>query len=346
LEIPNRARRIDGSGHTLAPGLIDLQINGAFGRDFTLEPGAIWDVAALLPRYGLTSFLPTIITSPLDTIEEAQQTISAGPPAEFKGARPLGLHLEGPYLNPEKKGAHNPEFMRRPALDEIAGYSPRDGVSMVTLAPELYGALPMVDTLSARGILVSAGHSQATFDQAKAGFEAGIRYSTHLFNAMSAIHHREPGLASAALADERVTIGLIPDGIHVHPALIKVVWQVARDGRLNLVTDAMAALGMPPGRYQLGGYTVTVDESSCRLPDGTLAGCIISPDQALRNLIAFTGCSLTEALAPLTTVPAQLLSLGGRLGQITRGHDADLVLLTSDLKVAATVIGGRIVFQA
>ena len=340
--LPN-VETLDANGRFLVPGFIDLQINGAFGHDFTQNPKTLWDVAAGLPQFGVTSFLPTVITSPLETTDEAQRVMGVRP-SHFQGTEPLGLHIEGPFLNPGKKGAHNPAYICLPSLEWVAGWSPENHVRLVTLAPELPEAAAVIEALVSRGVVVSAGHSLATFAEAEAGFAAGIRYGTHLFNAQSPIHHREPGLPGALLTDERVTIGLIPDGIHVHPALVKLVWQAAGN-RLSLVTDAMAALGMPPGEYELGDFTVTVDETTCRLPDGTLAGSILSLDTAVRNLIAFTGCTLAEALTTVTTIPARLLGLNGRKGQISPGYDADLVLLTPDFQVAATIVGGEIVYN-
>ncbi|MBE2200894.1 MAG: N-acetylglucosamine-6-phosphate deacetylase [Anaerolinea sp.] len=338
--LPPDAPVIDAAGLILAPGFIDLQLNGAFGHDFTQRPEMIWSVAAQLPRYGVTSFLPTIITSPAVTARQAQQVLLAGPPPGFTGAQPLGLHIEGPFLNRGKKGAHNPAHLRAPDLAYVRDWSPQTAVALVTLAPELPGATAVIHHLAQQGVVVSAGHSLATYAQAVHGFNAGIRYGTHLFNAMLSLHHREPGLAGALLGDGRATIGLIPDGLHVHPALVKLVWQTA-GARLNLVTDAMAALGAAPGAYQLGDFTVTVDETSARLADGTLAGSILSLDAALRNFIQFTGCTLAEALATITTTPAQLLGLAGRKGHIAPGCDADLVLLTPDLQVVKTFVNGR-----
>jgi N-acetylglucosamine-6-phosphate deacetylase len=340
--LPENAHILDAAGYTLVPGFIDLQVNGGFGFDFTRDPATIWTVAAQLPRFGVTTFLPTIVTSPMATVQAAQLVIEKGPPAGFEGAWPLGLHLEGPFLNPAKKGAHNPDYMRRPSLQDVVNWSPDNGVRLVTLAPELPGAPKLIQALTGRGVAVSAGHSTATFDEAILGFDAGIGYGTHLFNAMPAMHHREPGLAGALLADERITVGLIPDGIHVHPALVRLVWELAGE-RLNLVTDAMAALGMPAGTYQLGDMIANVDSVSARLPDGTLAGCTIPMNAALENLIAYTGCSLGEALSTITTIPAGLLGINkGRIGP---GYDADLVLLTPDRQVQLAIVAGRIVYE-
>jgi N-acetylglucosamine-6-phosphate deacetylase len=219
------------------------------------------------------------------------------------------------------------------------------GIRLVTLAPELPGALDVITALAQKGVIVSAGHSMATYEETRQGITAGIRYATHLFNAMATLHHRQPGLIGALLADERVTIGLIADGLHVHPALMKLIWQMTRDGRLNLVTDAMAALGMPAGNYNLGSYEVRVANNQSILEDGTLAGSLLSLDQALRNLLKYTGCSSAEAIRTITTTPASLLGLSGSKGQIAPGYDADLVLLSPEFKVMATFIDGQMVYR-
>lgn len=222
---PADAQVIDADGLLLTPGFIDLQFNGGFGQDFTADPAAIWPVAAQLPQYGVTAFLPTIITAPLETSAAGRRVVTEGRPAGYRGATPLGLHIEGPFLNPAKKGAHNPAYLRLPTLDAVADWSPQSGVRLTTLAPELPGALAVIEALASRGVLVSAGHSMATYDQAVAGFDAGVRYGTHLFNAMPSLLHRDPGLPGALLTDDRVTVGLIADGIHTHPAIVKLVWQ-------------------------------------------------------------------------------------------------------------------------
>jgi N-acetylglucosamine-6-phosphate deacetylase len=342
---PRDAEALDAAGLTLAPGFIDLQLNGAFGDDFTTTPPSIWRVAGQIPQYGVTSFLPTIITSPLEKISQAQEALATGRPAGFNGATPLGLHLEGPFLNPHKKGAHNPEYLRAPDPNLVAGWSPETHVRLVTLAPELPGALDVVHHLTGRGVVVSAGHSMATYVQAEAGFAAGTRYGTHLFNTMPALAHREPGLPGALLATPGQVVGLIADGTHVHPGLIRIVWAAKGPAGVSLVTDAMAALGMHPGRYQLNEFEVIVTATDARLADGTLAGSVLALDQAVRNLIAFTGCTLSEALATVTTTPADLLGIGGERGRIRPGLLADLVLLTRDLRVAMTIAAGKIVWR-
>ena len=345
LTIPPGTQIIDASGQILVPGYIDLQFNGAFGHDFTADPATIWPVSTKLPRFGVTSYLPTVITSPLENINYARHVLRSERPADFQGSEPLGLHIEGPFLNPKKKGAHNPVYIQPPNLTHIAGWSPEGGVRLVTLAPEMPGALPVIEALTARGVIVSAGHSMATYDQAIAGIAAGIRYGTHLFNAMTPVGHRQPGLPIALLTTPEAVVGLIPDGIHVHPGLIKLIWSAKGSAGLNLVSDAMAALGMPPGKYLLNEFEVTVTETDSRLADGTLAGSILPIDEAVRNLITYTSCTLPEALATVTTTPAQLLAIDHQRGRIAPGHIADLLLLTPDLQVAATIAAGNIVYQ-
>jgi N-acetylglucosamine-6-phosphate deacetylase len=203
----------------------------------------------------------------------------------------------------------------------------------------------VVELLASRGVLVSSGHSMATYAEAQAAFAAGARYGTHLFNAMPPLEHREPGLPGALLTTAAQTAGLIADGVHIHPAIVALAWGMKGSQRLNVVTDAMAALGMPPGRYLLGDQEVIVTELEARLPSGTLAGSVLSMDAALRNVLQFTGCSLPEALATITTTPADLLGLSAERGRIVPGAFADFVLLTPDLHVAATLVEGNIVYR-
>jgi N-acetylglucosamine-6-phosphate deacetylase len=351
IAVPDDAAVIDAGGLIVAPGFIDLQLNGAYGDDFTRSPDTIWRVAAGLPRWGVTSFLPTIITSPLSQAAQAQETLESGPPAGWQGSVPLGLHCEGPFLNPQKKGAHNPAHLRPPTLTDVAAWSPENRVRLVTLAPELPGALAVVEELTKRGVVVSAGHSMATYREAKAGFAAGIRYGTHLFNAMPPLEHREPGLPGALLSNPAVTIGIIPDGIHVHPSIVALAWAAKGPQRLTVVTDAMAALGMAPGRYRIGDQEVIVSAhdqgvNEARLASGSLAGSVLAMDEALRRLIRYTGCSLADALATITSTPADLLGLGHERGRLRAGAWADLVFLTPTLEVVRTLVAGVTCYQA
>ncbi len=341
---PAGAQQLDADGMFAAPGLIDLQLNGAAGHDLTEQPATLWAVAEALPRYGVTAFLPTLVSADRDTIETARRVLLGGPPDGHRGALPLGLHIEGPFLNPAKRGAHPAGSLRDADLTFIAGWSPATGVRMVTLAPELPGALDLVRALASAGVVVSAGHSTATLDESRAGFDAGIRTVTHLFNAMPPLDHRAPGLVAAALADQRVTTNLIPDGLHLAPEVVALVWRLTGRRRFSIVTDAISALGMPPGRYRLGGVDCVVDETSARIGE-TLAGSVLGLDEGVRNLVEFTGCSPAEAVDAASQVPARLIGEEDR-GMLRVGARADLVLLTRDLRVAATIVGGTVVHTA
>jgi N-acetylglucosamine-6-phosphate deacetylase len=289
--------------------MLDIQVNGAGGFDLTEEPESVWRVGSVLARFGTTAFLPTLVSPSWTIVERAQAALAAGPPDGYVGAEPLGWHVEGPFLNPARNGAHDPASLQRPDVGAVRDWSPASGIRMVTLAPELPGALDVVRVLVDHGIVVSAGHSAATFDEAVAGFDAGIRAATHLFNAMAPLDHREPGIVGAALTDPRVTIGLIPDGLHVHPAIVALVRQAVGGDRLAIVTDAIAALGMPPGTHSLAGRLVDCDETSARLPNGVLAGSVLGLDQAVRNLATFAGIDAADALRAVTVVPRRLLGL-------------------------------------
>lgn len=287
--------------------LIDLQVNGAGGHDLTSDPESLWAVGTVLRGFGVDAYLPTLVSPSWAIVARARAAWTAGAPAGYAGATPLGWHVEGPFISPRRAGAHDPATLQTPDAGVVADWAPGSGIRMVTLAPELPGALAVVEALVANGVVVSAGHSDATFDQAATGFDAGIRCVTHLFNAMAPLDHRKPGLAGAALADDRVTIGIIPDGLHVHPAVVATVLRAVGRERLAIVSDAIAALGMPPGTYRLADRDVACDGVSARLVGGGLAGSVISLDQAVRNLAAFAGVPLADAALAATAVPARLL---------------------------------------
>jgi N-acetylglucosamine-6-phosphate deacetylase len=318
-----------------------MQINGAYGADFTSDAGTIVDVSAKLPSSGVTSFLPTIITSPFASyprrLAEARDAARLA-----HGAELLGVHLEGPYLSPQRAGAHDPDLLRPIDVDEILAWAEVDIVRIVTLAGELPGAAAAVRELRNRGILVSIGHSNATYAEAIAAFDAGVGWGTHLYNAMSPLGHREPGLMGALLTGP-VPVGIISDGIHSHPAMVKVAYSCKGARGIALVTDAMEAMGMPAGTYRLAGRSVIVDGQTARLADGTLAGSILTMDAGVRNLVAFTGCTQTEAICMASTTPARILGLAKK-GRIAVGCDADLVILNREGQVKATWARGELVY--
>jgi N-acetylglucosamine-6-phosphate deacetylase len=290
--------------------MIDLQVNGAAGHDLTEDPRSLWAVGEALKGIGVEAFVPTLVSPSSATVEVAQAVLAGGPPAGYAGARPIGWHIEGPFISPRRAGAHAQAALALPSLEAVDGWSVETGIRVVTLAPELPGALRVVEALASRGVVVSVGHTDATYELARAAIEAGARAATHLFSAMAPLNHREPGPAAALLEDERVTIGLIGDGLHLHPAVVRMVWRLAGPSRIAIVSDAMAALGMPPGRYRLAGRDVDVGPEGARI-DGVLAGCVVGLPEAVANVARWVGASDDEALRTVTEVPRRLLGLPG-----------------------------------
>jgi N-acetylglucosamine-6-phosphate deacetylase len=334
---------------TVAPGFIDLQFNGGYGMDFTSNPESIASVAARLPETGVVAFLPTFITSPLaDYAEKLKAVLGAQEMAKTTplGALVLGAHVEGPFLNPNSRGAHNASLFRDPSPQALEYLDPRQAIRLLTLATEQPGGLDVVRALSDAGIIVSIGHSQASYEEAQAAFKAGVSYATHLFNAMPPLNHRQPGLIGALLTQTAVRCGLIVDGIHVHPAMVRLAYQSLGPTGMTLVTDAMAAMGMQPGTYAIGDQTVIVDKTSARLENGTLAGSILRMDQAINNMIQFSQCSLAEAVRMASTTPAEVLGIQDRFGHVLAGYPANLVLLDSGYRVMATCVEGYWAYQS
>ncbi|MCI0399481.1 MAG: N-acetylglucosamine-6-phosphate deacetylase [Chloroflexi bacterium] len=330
-------------GGVAAPGFIDLQLNGAFGHDFTGQPRQIASVARALPRFGITAFLPTLVSTPLEQYSAAIAAVKEMK-REPEMAAVLGLHLEGPYLNRAKAGSHAIPFLRQPALEELV-YFDSSVIRLVTLAPELPGALPFIRSLRERGIQVGIGHSTATYEQTLAAADAGVSWSTHLFNAMGPLHHRHPGIVGALLADERLRLALIANNVHVHPAILRLVAAAKGASGVTLISDAVAAAGMPQGKYTLGSQTIHFEADSVRLNNGTLAGSMIMLDRAVYNMVHLAGRPPAEALQMASATPALVLQAPGR-GQLTPGYQADLVILDPGLKVWMTIIKGRVVYQA
>lgn len=331
---------VEADGLLAVPGYIDLQINGGFGHDFTRDPQSIWEVGARLPRHGVTSFLPTIITSPPSVVAEARAVVAAGPPTGYVGAVPLGLHCEGPMLSPIRRGAHTMALLT--AADSVpAGWGGLGGIRMVTLAPEIEGAEELIPDLVERGVVVSLGHSDCSAAVGLRALRAGARCGTHLFNAMSGLDHRRPGLAAALLTHPDATVGVIADGIHVDPGMVELAYRLA-GRRLLLVTDAMAAMCQGEGSFQLGGVEVMVEGARATTAGGVLAGSVLTMDEAVRNLAAFTGCSIEAATAHATATPARLMDEDNR-GSLAPGAVGDVVLLDEAGHVVVTVIDGTVV---
>ncbi|MBI3764428.1 MAG: N-acetylglucosamine-6-phosphate deacetylase, partial [Chloroflexi bacterium] len=333
---------------TVAPGLIDVHTHGAGGAQaIDGTPESLAKLSAFYARHGVTGFLATIAGAN-ESIERG-----IGGVVEFlrgetpPGAAILGIHLEGPFINPARPGAFRPETIVPPDstlleryLDRAAGH-----MRLITLAPELDGALDLVRRAAARGIVVSAGHSQATWDEMRRAFDAGLRHATHTFNAMSGLHHRDPGILGAALADDRFTAEIIADGIHVHPAMVRLLVRAKRVERAVLITDSVGAAGLPEGTYHFEEMEITVSAGSARLANGTLAGSVLTMDRGVANLVAFGAASLPEAIAMGSLNPARAIGLGNRKGCVAPGMDADLIALDDDLQVRWTMVGGRMVYH-
>jgi N-acetylglucosamine-6-phosphate deacetylase len=318
-----------------APGFVDLQVNGFVGIDFfTADAEGYRRVGEALLRSGVTAYQPTFITSPEEELVAALREV----PQNGGAPRVLGAHLEGPFLAPERLGSHPASARRDPdasLLERLVGAGP---VVHVTLAPELPGALELIDLLRRRGITVACGHSNATAAEARPAFARGASTITHLFNAMRPFGAREPGLAGAALASPEVTVQVIVDGVHLADDTAKLVWQIAA-GRFALVTDAMAGAGLGDGTYRLGSLEIDVSGGVPRRADGVLAGSTLTMIEAVRNLVAL-GAPLAGALAAASEVPARIAGLT-EIGRLEPGATADIVVLDDGLELERVLVGGE-----
>lgn len=327
----------------ISAGLIDLQVNGGNGFEIGDDANAIDNVSTWLPQTGVTSWLPTVVTAAASfypAVFEAWGKATVG-----IGATPLGYHLEGPFLAPEKKGAHLLKHIEAADDSIIDLWLDQEGIRIVTLAAEREGNLKRIRRLAEHGIVVSLGHTNATYEEFTAAIDAGATKATHLFNTMPNIHHRDPGAMVATLNDDRITAGIIPDGVHTHPGMVRLALRAKGFDRMLVVSDMMSAAGLRPGAYSLGGQDVTVDDTSARLANGTLAGSIVTMDQAVRNLVDWSDTSIAEALHMSTAVPARVIGERDR-GMIRAGAMADLVIWDQALNVQETIIGGTSRFRS
>jgi N-acetylglucosamine-6-phosphate deacetylase len=325
----------------IAPGFVDVHVHGGGGHEAMGDDAALDGMARHLLRHGVTSFLPTAVTAPLDRLAAfAERVRNWRPIAPADGAEPLGFNLEGPFLAGAKRGAHDPAYLRVPADVPRGALEPLlDGLRLITIAPELPGALELIAWLRERGVATSVGHSAATVDEAAGGFRAGGTSTTHLFNAMTGVDHRAPGVAVTALLDDAAYVELIADGIHVHPALWPLVARLKPADRLLLVSDAIALAGLGDGRGQVGGLAIEVRGGRVTLAGtSTLAGSVLTLDVAVRNLVA-AGTSIPDAVAAASRNPLAMLGITDR-GRIGPGQRADLVELDGDLRVGRVMRAG------
>ncbi len=333
-------------GALVAPGFIDLHVHGARGRDLmdgTAE--SLKAVASTLARHGTTSFLATTLSAPDSDTETALRGFAHNHKEIADGACPLGIHMEGPYLNPVRKGTHNASYLTPPSIPALRHFVELSGnmVRKMTIAPELDQALELIREAVGMGIQISMGHTDATAEEAKAAVDAGATQATHVFNAMRPLHQREPGILGLVLTDERVSAEVIADGVHVHPMALKMLLRLKGVERTLLITDGLSAVDMPEGRYPLGDKFVVVERGACRDPDGTLAGSTLTLDRAVRNLVCWLDMPLSQALTAASASPARSLRMSNK-GEIVPGADADLVFLDTELNVLKTMVGGRVVF--
>jgi len=338
---PPETELIDAEGLLVLPGLIDIHVHGGAGSDtMDATPQSLAQMSTFFLQHGVTAYLPTTITHQGEAIDRALENVSSSP-VNTGGAQPLGLHMEGPYLNRANRGAQPPGWLRDPDPAEYCRWLDTGVVRSVTLAPELPGALEFIQEGARRGVRFSAGHTAATFAQMQQAADVGLSLTTHTFNGMPGLHHREPGVVGAALTDERIYCEVIADGIHVHPAVLRLLVRAKGVERVVLVTDAMRAAGLADGEYDLGGQIVSVRAGVARTATGELAGSTLTLDSAVRNIQRFDGVTLNQAVAMATATPAAALGLSGRKGAIQPGADADILLVDSNLNVKAVLLGGK-----
>ncbi|MCE5170066.1 N-acetylglucosamine-6-phosphate deacetylase [Paenibacillus profundus] len=339
--VEDQYERIDGRGQWLIPGMIDVHIHGANGLDMMDGTEAsIQEVSHACAATGCTSFLATSVSSTMEDLLNMIRSVKRVIGQEA-GAKIAGIHLEGPYLNPKRKGMQNEKYLRHPNMDEMQEIFQEAGslIKMVTIAPELPGGMELISFLKEQRVVIAVAHSDATYEEAKQAFAAGASHVTHCFNGMRPIHHRDPGLIVAAFEEHHVSLQAIVDQVHLHPAIIRLMHRLKGPEGMVLITDALQAMGMGDGNYVFGGHHVTVSEGIARLEDGTLASSTVTMNEALR-LTVDTGISLTDAVHMGSTTPANILGLRDK-GKIEPGYDADLVLLDEQFQVVWTMIAGK-----
>ena len=336
---------LDAKGCYVAPGFIDLHFHGAMGVD-TMDAVAAGMVtaSAYCSQHGVTTFYPTTwsasraeITRVIDCVKECA--------SHLPGARVGGVHLEGPYINPRRRGAQSLSFIRKPDAREYLPWLESGMVSILTCAPEVEGGEALIRNAVRLGARVAIGHSSASYEQVKAAANLGATQAAHLFNGMDGLHHRHPGTAGGILDDDRLLAQVICDGVHLHPAVVRLVLKAKSPSRIALITDSIRGAGRADAKYEGNGQFIQVKDGVARDAEGHLSGSTISMDLALRSLIAFTGCDLLEALVMVTSAPAEEMGLGAKKGRLAPGYDADLVFLQKDLTVAATMVSGAFVYQ-
>ncbi len=355
VKIPAGATVIDNQDRTVVPGFVDIHIHGAVGHDLMeASPEAVAAIGKYLARHGTTSYAATTVAASLETTLNAAKGLgeiirtsinSHVGSDKITGAQPVCIHFEGPFLSIKKRGAHPASQIQKPSTELLARFLDAAGgtARILTLAPELEGALTVLEFARSKGLKVGIGHSNATYEEAKSAIDAGATHAVHCFNAMRPFMHRDAGIIGAVLTDDRVSAELICDGIHVEPTAIRLLLRSKGVERLILVSDSLSGAGMPDGNYRLGNFTVHVAGGVCRTVEGNLAGSTVTLDAALRNLSAYTGLSYRECLPCVTTNPSRILGLEKEKGIIAPRADADLAILDQEFYVTQTYVRGRAV---
>lgn len=331
----------------LIPGLIDLHVHGANNHDvMDGTPASLQAISNALAKEGVTGYLATTMTASNADIEKVLQLIPQVMPAK-EGAAIFGVHLEGPFIAKNKAGAQLENLTQDPNIALMQQWQSlaKNHIKIVTLAPELPGAIEFIRACRTMHVIASVGHTDATYDETEAAINAGCSQATHLYNAMRGMHQREPGAAGALLLSDKIIAELIVDGIHVHPAIVDLTWQIKGKDRLFLVSDAMRAKCMGDGQYQLGGQSVNVVKGKATLPDGTLAGSTLRLSDAIKNMVAFSHCTLAQAIQMAAQNPASVLGISDHKGSIEVGKDADLVIMDAAYQVKMTMREGAVVYQ-
>ena len=345
--VPEGAEIIDAKGRYVAPGLVDIHIHGYLGED--TSDGSVEGIRKMaegIVKNGVTAWLPTTMTVSYDDLRRAFDAVRVlmDKKNNPKGAQIMGVHAEGPFINPSKKGAQAVEYIR-PA-DALFLIENSDVIRIVTIAPEMPGALDCIREVTEKtSILVSMGHTAANYETAKAGIEAGVRHATHLFNAMTPLNHRDPGVVGASLADDRVSTELIADTFHISPDLFGLVAKVKGDN-LILITDCTRAGGLEDGEYTLGGQPIFVKGIECRLADGTIAGSVLKLNNAIRNMRDHTSLPLEQIVRMASINAARCIGLDKTKGSLEAGKDADIILADENFAVSETIIAGETVWAA
>jgi len=342
------AEVIEGKDKYIVPGYIDIHVHGGGGSDvMDGDYEAINQIAISHSHFGTTSFLPTTMTTSKDKIIRSLRSICGAVKKGTAGAEILGIHMEGPYINPEKKGAQKEDEVKKISIEDFLKFNQASGnlIRLVTIAPEIPGALNFIEYLDKQEIITSVGHSNATYAQVQAGIQAGLSHVSHTFNAMRGLHHREPGVVGAALISPELAVEVIADGIHIHPIVLKILTKIKESEKVVLITDAMRAAGLKEGTYDLGGQEVIVTKGQARLKDGTLAGSVLTMDKAVRTMVNKIGIQLPKAIQMASYNPAKSIGIDDKKGSLEPGKDADIVILNKNLETELTIVTGKIVYR-